>query len=30
LTNNTMTVIQAIRIVPHRNLSKKGKTGGEL
>lgn len=27
LTNNTMTVIQAIRIVPHRNLDKKGKTG---
>ena len=24
LTNNTMTVIQAIRIVPHRNLDKKG------
>lgn len=27
VTNNTITVIQAIRIVPHRNLDKKGKTG---
>lgn len=26
LTNDTMTVIQAIRIVPHRNLDEKGET----